>query len=366
MATAADENTDLSQYKHRRHELSYSKLDEFRKGDTVWDVTLKSPDGIEIHAHKCVLASQSEYFESMFIRGFKEATQDVIQINDISSDVLKKVIDFMYTGELVTIEEDNVEEMLNAADMLQMEDIRNECVKYYMCMVHDINCLEFKETADLRAMTTLSEICLNYALQRFLHIAEHKSFLKADVTHIIQLIKSDDLHVTKEEPVYEAIIKWVKYDAEKRKHLLPDLLANVRLVFTSKDFLVEEVISHPLISSNKECLNIVNKVIVHFNYKYGDSLSKIIKNVKPRKHTTRLTMDEMRRLRHYNCSDSPGRPERGPIDLSDYFKDFDLNHHFPQIEWNQYMNEDNFHTRFSEPWRGINEGTTDDDEESVD
>lgn len=80
-------------------------------GDIAWDITLKSADGKEIHAHKCVLASQSGYFESMFIGGFKETTQDVIQINDISGDVLKVVIDFMYTGELVTIEEDNVEVM---------------------------------------------------------------------------------------------------------------------------------------------------------------------------------------------------------------------------------------------------------------
>ncbi|XP_060863406.1 kelch-like protein 17 isoform X2 [Metopolophium dirhodum] len=292
MAKALDGNMVLSHIKHRHHESSYSKLDEFRKGDIEWDVTLKSTDGKEIHAHKCVLASQSEYFERMFIGGFKETTQDVIQINDISSDVLKIVIDFMYTGELVPIEEDNVEEMLNAADMFQLEDIRDACLKYYVCVVHDKNCLEFKETADLRAMTTLSEICLNYALQRFLHIAEHQSFLDADVTHIMQLLKSDNLHVTNEEPVYRAIMKWVKYDETKRKHLLPDLLANVRLVFTSKDFLVQEVISDPLISSNPECWKIVKKVIVHFNYKYGDSLSKIITNAKPRVNTKKIFQKE--------------------------------------------------------------------------
>jgi len=48
-------------------------------------------------------------------------------------------------------------------------------------------------------------------------------------------------------------MKWVKYDETERKKLLPELLANVRLVFTSKEFLVEEVISDPLIYSNPEC-----------------------------------------------------------------------------------------------------------------
>jgi len=71
----------------------------------------------------------------------------------------------------------------------------------------------------------------------------------------------------------------------------------------------------------------------------------------------------MRHLRYYNCPDSPER--RPPLDLLDYLKDFDLNDNFPQIEWNQYMNENNFLTRFSEVWRGINEDTTEDDEETV-
>lgn len=48
-------------------------------------------------------------------------------------------------------------------------------------------------------------------------------------------------------------MKWVQYDETKRKHFLPDLLENIRLVFTSKDFVVQEVMTNPLIFSNPEC-----------------------------------------------------------------------------------------------------------------
>jgi len=83
----------------------------FRDG-TLCDVTIKSQDGKEIHAHKCVLVSNSEYFDKMFVGAFKETTQDVVQINDISSNALKNFIDFMYTGELVTIGSDNIDVMI--------------------------------------------------------------------------------------------------------------------------------------------------------------------------------------------------------------------------------------------------------------
>jgi len=80
----------------------------FRDG-TLCDVTIKSQDGNEMRAHKCVLVSNSEYFDKMFIGPFKETTQDVVQINGISSNALKNFIDFMYTGELVKISSDNID-----------------------------------------------------------------------------------------------------------------------------------------------------------------------------------------------------------------------------------------------------------------
>lgn len=59
-------------------------------------------------------------------------------------------------------------EILNAGDMFQMEDVRNECLKYYLLCLRDSNCLTIKEIADSRSMTKLSEKCLEYALERFL------------------------------------------------------------------------------------------------------------------------------------------------------------------------------------------------------
>jgi len=83
----------------------------FRDG-TLCDVTLKSADGKEIHAHKCVLVSNSDYFEKLITGKFQEANQRVIQIQNINGVVLKNLIDYMYTGVLVSINEDNVDVMI--------------------------------------------------------------------------------------------------------------------------------------------------------------------------------------------------------------------------------------------------------------
>ena len=86
----------------------------FFRNEKLCDVILKTVDGNEIHAHKFVLSTCSEYFEKMFNGDFLESAEDneVIIIKDISDAVLKDLIDFMYTGNLARIDGDNVEVMI--------------------------------------------------------------------------------------------------------------------------------------------------------------------------------------------------------------------------------------------------------------
>jgi hypothetical protein len=180
--------------------------------------------------------------------------------------------------------------------------------------------------------------------------------LDADITHLIQLLKNDRLDPPYEESVYRAVMIWVRHDETNRKHLLPDLLQQVRLVFTSKKFLLQEVMLDPLISSSPESIEIAERVMRHFNYKYGDSISMIITNAKPRiKYTNRLNIDNMRYLRYYDCSETSNYSTREQLDLSDYFKDIGVDHHFLWLEWFQSMDQNNFLTSFREGWKGKND-----------
>lgn len=81
----------------------------FFRNEKLCDIILRTIDGDEIRAHKCVLTTYSEYFEKMFNGGFLESNKEVVFIKDISNAVLNDLIDFMYTGKLVTVNGDNVE-----------------------------------------------------------------------------------------------------------------------------------------------------------------------------------------------------------------------------------------------------------------
>ncbi|XP_026810092.1 kelch-like protein 17 isoform X2 [Rhopalosiphum maidis] len=300
----------------------------------------------------------------MFSGGFVESNKEIVVIKDISNAVLNDLIDFMYTGKLITINDDNVEEILNGADILQLTEVRLKCTKFFMATIVDNNCLKIKDIGDSRGITELSQNCLEHALARFHFVSREKSFLDIDITQLIELIKNDNLSVPDEKYVYMAVMAWVKHDESGRKHLLPELLDLVRLVFISQDYLLKVIKAEPLIYSNPECLKMITKVTDHFSYKHGDSLSKIITNVKPR-NKTKMSTTEYMDLPRAACK-IPDCEFKNAINLFAYFDNFFIETLFTKVEWNFGMNEENFLKEWDEEWKDVNSADSSDESDQSD
>ena len=107
-----------------------SKFAHFRGEGEFIDVRLKVGEDV-FPAHRIVLAANSDYFHAMFTDGMKESKQEVIELKDesISPDILKIVMDSIYTGDL-HVNEENVFEVLAAADHLQSRMLFNSAVNF--------------------------------------------------------------------------------------------------------------------------------------------------------------------------------------------------------------------------------------------
>ena len=82
-------------------------------------------------------------------------------------------------------------------------------------------------------------------------------FLNLDVKHVMEWVSSDDITVSAEEEVFKGIVKWVNHNKGERESDFPDLLRQIRLMFISHDFLVNELVREELITTNIDCLNFV-------------------------------------------------------------------------------------------------------------
>merc|ERR1712224_639080 len=67
-------------------------------------IFLVGPDQQPVYAHRCLLASRSEYFEALLQGGFQETGTRQLSVPDMSKDVLLLLLEYIYTDKLATDE----------------------------------------------------------------------------------------------------------------------------------------------------------------------------------------------------------------------------------------------------------------------
>ena len=111
-------------------EILLLKCAQFREQGEFIDVHLKVGEEL-FSAHRIVLAASNDYFQAMFAHEMKESNQEVIKLKDesISAAARKIVLDFIYSGDL-QVNDENIVEVLVAADHLQVTSVVQQCCDY--------------------------------------------------------------------------------------------------------------------------------------------------------------------------------------------------------------------------------------------
>ena len=216
-------------------DILLSKCAQFRNESQFIDVRLKI--GADIFpAHRIVLAASSDYFYAMFADGMKESSQEVIELKDesISSDVLKILLDSIYTGDLL-VDEESVSKVLAAADHLQVASVVHQCCNFLL--------MEFvKIRFDFETYCRIWETALSYGLKdlqdasecavakMYTDVCESEEFL----THIggnqlVSLLSRDDLIAPSETFVFKSVMQWINYKKEERMAIAAKVIGAVRL-----------------------------------------------------------------------------------------------------------------------------------------
>ena len=108
-------------------------MNSLRKDEILVDVCIKVGDD-QIMAHKSVLVSASEYFNSCFVGPLKTEDNDGRTEVDLSTIVLdvesvEAVVEFIYTG-LIDIHDENLEAILKLATFLLIIPLEELCIEF--------------------------------------------------------------------------------------------------------------------------------------------------------------------------------------------------------------------------------------------
>ncbi|XP_065676838.1 kelch-like protein 12 isoform X1 [Hydra vulgaris] len=245
------------------------------------DVILRL-DGHEFSAHKIILASCSDYFYAMFNGNMKESKEKIIEINSVSLDVMKLVLNFIYTGS-IQLSNDNVEDVLQAANLMLIKSLKDVCCRFLETLLTVNNCLGMQKFSESYACENLFSITTNFIHENFGYVMDCDEFLQMQAAQLEPILASDELRVLNEEHVYEALIRWIKYDIKIRKLYFLNLLSLIRLPLVSPDYLVDRVETEPLINEFPKCKELLLEAH-HYMLLPNRKIGSLNSRTRPRKY----------------------------------------------------------------------------------
>lgn len=230
---------------------------ELWKEGKLCDVKLEL-EGRVFPVHRVVLAGSSPYFAAMFTGQMEESCAPAVTLHTMAPTALEQLLAYCYTSKIL-ITADNVQDLLPAADILQLSWVRKACSKFIRNQLDTNNCLGICAFANTYSCVELQRAAGSFAQQHYLEVLEGGEFLELGPAEFAELLQSDDLNVQNEEQVFESVMKWMQYDVAGRRTHMASVLKHVRLPLLDRGYLVSRVGTEPLIRACEGCRDLVDE-----------------------------------------------------------------------------------------------------------
>lgn len=234
-----------------------ANANQMRKSGSLCDVILRVKN-TDFPAHRSVLASASLYFRGLFTSKMKEEDQMVVEYDDLNSRWIEKILSFIYTGD-ISLTEENAVDIIAIADYLIIPSLKELGTLFLQKKITQWNCFSLHVFGNKFSCKDLSAKTTNYINQNFETLCFSEEFKVLDVDVLMEFLKSDEIQVSKEEVIFEAIQEWIYHDLENRKQHFEKLFSCVRLLCISKYYLADYVESESLVKQSSYCTKMLFK-----------------------------------------------------------------------------------------------------------
>ena len=219
--------------------------------DELTDVMLAA-EGQSIPCHRVLLAAASRFFHGKFVINPESVEHNLLDIEDIDFDTLTSVLFFIYNGRAdLTVEK--TEKLIPASVSLMLPELTNMCKNFLLHKVkNDVSsCINIHRIAKANSLSDVGEKAWQVMLEKFQDLTGTDAFNEMPETELREYIRDDGLNVANEDPVFEAVVTWVRHNVENRKSSFENLMENITLSHCSPSFLGNVVRIEPLINTAK-------------------------------------------------------------------------------------------------------------------
>ncbi|XP_078597461.1 kelch repeat and BTB domain-containing protein 12-like [Branchiostoma floridae x Branchiostoma japonicum] len=264
MAAADQENQDKAvrsrSYKDADYRVYFfDNIGELQKDGVLQDVVLEV-EGRRFPCHRLVLSVRSPYFRAMFTSDMAESRQKTVVLQDINADAFEEILNYVYSG-TINVPQDKVQPLYQAADLLQLDYVKNACRNYMVTNVDSSSCVDLYRFADFYSLDAVQNRSLQCICRFFAEVSNTEKFYSLSVNQLTEIISYDKLNVKEETTVWEAVVRWVQHSREDRLHHLPSILPHIRFnLMTSDDRAA--ILDHPLVKENPGNSELRNLAVV--------------------------------------------------------------------------------------------------------
>ena len=223
-----------------------------KENNSLCDVTLRV-NSRQFRANRAILAAGSPFFRCLFTTKMKENLSDEVKLEGLNVQVMQDVLKYIYTGEIIVTSE-NVEEIVKAADFLMITSLKEIGTEFLKRSLEPSQCFSVYAFAEKYNCKTLQEATIRFMCEHFKEVSKAEEFFSLEYKVVMKIFSSDDLVVSKEEEVYQTVIRWLKHDYEIKRTYLEKLFSCIRLSSMSTYYLMKTVQEEDMIVNNVHCL----------------------------------------------------------------------------------------------------------------
>jgi len=277
-------NSSINYTDPNRFDSGFRQMEEIRRNGKLCDITLVVNEH-QFTAHRIVLASSIPYFNAMFLNEMIESKQDIIHLDSqvVEHSALEQLINYSYNGS-ISINNENVQHLLIASNFFHLKNIKQVCCDFIKKRLNIQDVLGVRQFADQLMCHDLLHSCNLYINKNFQKLIQTQSFmLDLTASQLADLLKRDELNVDCEEQCYEALIKWINHDLDKRKEQFPDLFKLIRLPLIAIEYLFNIIKNNEtLIKANLLARDILDEAYYFHLLPNKRSELTCFKSIKPR------------------------------------------------------------------------------------
>ena len=124
---------------------------------------------VELPCHRAFLSARSPVFLAMFQHDTAEAQKKEIEMPDVEPEVAERMLKYIYSGHIKSIEPGTEEELLAAADKYRLLELKEHC-EVALCerMLKETDVettLEMLVFADKNSVAKLKDFCVDYLVE---------------------------------------------------------------------------------------------------------------------------------------------------------------------------------------------------------